>query len=398
MGDATVPIDVDAARADTPSCLDRAYFENCGASLPPNQVVESVIDYLLLEARVGGYAAAQQRSADLDRVYGAGAKFLGCQPDEVAFTTSASDAWWRAFLSVPLVAGDRVLVGRTEYSANVIGLLQAADRGVEIEIVPDDEHGQIDLARLEDRLDERVKLVCLTTVAMSNGLVNPSADVGKLTKAVGAVYLVDACQAAGQISLDVDEIGCDFLTLTGRKFVRGPRGTGMLYARRSVLDDLISPPFLDGRSSVWTEPEAYSLEPGARRFEMFEVSYGAKVGFARALDYALDLGLDAIEYRVVGLAERLRSGLRAIDGIRVLDTGQRRCGIVTFDVAGCSANEVKAYLGERSVAIGAVTRSMSQLDLGGRSLSEVVRAGVHYFNTEDEVDRLVAEMETLRRT
>ena len=389
-------IDVEGARADTPACGDLIHFNNCGTSLPPQPVLDSMIDYLRLEAAIGGYEAAEAEADGLARVYDAGARLLGCDRHELAFTTSSSEAWWRAFLSVPLAAGDRVLVGRTEYLANMLALIQVAERGVDVEVVPDDGTGQIDLESLATLLDERVKLVCLTSIAMTNGLVNPTAEVGALVNAAGAYFLVDACQAVGQIPVEVEAWGCDFLAFTGRKFVRGPRGTGMLYVRQSIMDQLEPPTFIDGRSAEWTSDTTYRLHPTAQRFEFFECSYGAKLGFGRAMDYALDLGLDAIETRIVGLAERLRAGLDGLSTARTLDTGSRKCGIVTFEVDGHEAAEVAGRL--RSVAInaGSLGVASSRLDLGSRAVSELVRVGVHYFNTEDEVDRLVAEIASMR--
>lgn len=395
MSDPVHEIDVDAVRADTPAVDQIAHLNNCGTSLPPEPVLEATIDYLKLEATVGGYEAMDVAAEELSRVYYAGAELLGCRPDELAFSTGASEAWWRAFLSVPLVAGDRVLIGRTEYIANALALIQASARGISVEIVPDDGSGQIDIEALEKMIDGRVKLVCLTSIAMTNGLVNPTAEVGAVVKAAGAYFLVDACQAVGQIPVDVDEWQCDFLSFTGRKFVRGPRGSGMLYVRSSIMDELEQPPFIDGRSASWTSDHKYELQPTAQRFEFFECSFAAKVGFGRAIDYALELGLDSIDRRVSALADYLRARLDDTPGVRALDTGIRKCGIVTFDVAGHPAAEVSAALANQSINTGSPELSASRYDVASRSVPAVVRAGVHYFNTEDELDRLVAEVAAL---
>jgi selenocysteine lyase/cysteine desulfurase len=395
MNEHATTIDIEAVRADTPAVEQIVHLNNCGTSLPPQPVMDAMIDYLQLEASVGGYEAMDVGAAGLDRVYTAGAELLGCRPEELAFATGASEAWWRAFLSVPLVPGDRVLIGRTEYIANALALIQAADRGISVEVVPDDDTGQIDVRALENMMDRRVKLVCLTSIAMTNGLVNPAAEVGAVAKAAGAYYLIDACQAVGQIPVNVEDLQCDFLSFTGRKFVRGPRGSGMLYVRSSILDELVPPTFIDGRSANWTENRRYQLQPTAQRFELFECSFGAKVGFGRALDYALDLGLEAIDQRVATLADQLRASLDELPGVRVLDTGIRKCGIVTFDVAGHAAADVSAALGAKGINTGSPDLSGSRYDVESRSVPAVVRAGVHYFNTEDELDRLVTEVAAL---
>ena len=380
-------IDISQVRADTAGCEAVAHFNNAGSSLPPKQVVDAMVDYLRAEELEGGYETAASRAEDLDRVYGATAAYLNCDPSEVAFTASAGDSWWRAFSSVPLVAGDRILVGRSEYQANAFGWLQAQDRGVEVDIVPHDGAGDFDLDVFKELLDDRVKLVSLTMVAMSNGAIHPAADVGRILaeSSSQAIYLLDACQAAGQLRLDVHELGCDFLLYTGRKFMRGPRGTGILYAKADVYDRLGATPFIDGRSAEWTTPDSLTYMPGAQRFEFGEYGYGAKVGLGVATEYMLNLGIDAIAERVGELAGLLRFDLSAIPGLRLLDQGRNKCGIVTFEVDAKPAAEVIADLHTAGFNLSGPTKLNAQLDLEPRSIPQVVRAGVHYFNTEQEV-------------
>lgn len=391
----STPLDVETIRAETPGIDGPLHLNSCGSSLPPGSVVETMIDYLRYEARVGGYEAATERDAQLERVYHAGAQMLGCRAEELAFMSGASEGWWRAFLSIPLGPGDRILTGRSEYVSNIYAMIQVRRRGVEVEIVPDDADGMIDLEQLEAMLDERVKLVALTLVPMTNGMVNPGAEVGRLAKTVGARYLIDACQAAGQMALDVDDLGCDFMSFTGRKFMRGPRGTGLLYVRGETMPGLDDPVIIDGRSATWVGDDAYALDETARRFELFEIPFAAKAGFGVAIDYALDLGLDRIEDRVTALADRFRAGLDATDGVRVLDTGTRRCGIVSFDVAGVDCATAATRLRNANIVLGAPPLEASRLDLAGRGVESVVRAGVHYFNTEAEIDRTLDEVASL---
>lgn len=386
---------IEQLRFDTPATSNLVHLNNAGASLSPQPVLDAVIDHLRLEARIGGYEAASEAADAADRVYRAGGALLGCDPSEVAFSISASDAWWRAFSSIRLVAGDRVLCGSSEYVSNAFALLQAKERGILVELIPDDDRGQIDLEALERSLDERVRLVALTHVPTSSGLVNPAQEVGVLTRSAGAVYLLDACQSAGQLPLDVEAIGCDFLSLTGRKFLRAPRGTGLLYAKGELLESLAPSPFIDGRSAQWVTPWEYRLEPTARRFEMFEVSYAAKIGFGVALDYALELGVDAIAERVGRLADALRGRLADRPGTVVHDPGRQRCGIVTFSVAGIGAAEIVHELRAKRINTSFATAESAQFDLGLRGVPEVVRASVHYFNTDEEIDRLIDALDTL---
>lgn len=394
---ATPSIDIAKVRSDTTGCDDVLHFNNAGSSLPPRQVVDAMVDYLRAEEITGGYEIAVERAQDLDAVHGATARYLHCEPHEIAFTVSAGDAWWRAFSSVPLEAGDRVLVGHSEYQANAFGWLQARDRGVEVEVVPNDPAGDFDVEAFEAMLDERVKLVSLTMVAMTNGAIHPAAEVGQILRSSGsqAIYLLDACQAAGQLPLDVQSLGCDFLNYTGRKFMRGPRGTGVLFARSDVHNKLGHSSFVDGRSAVWTTPDSFEYASDAKRFEFGEYGYGGKVGLGVATNYMLDVGIEAIADRVASLSSLLRFDLSAIPKVGVLDTGTRKSGIVTFDVDGMAAGDVQAALAARGINVSTPGVMLAQLELAPRSIDAVVRAGVHYYNTEEEVARFceaVAEL------
>ncbi len=379
-------IDVGAVRADTPACEDVIHFNNAGAALPTQRVVDTGIEYLTYEARVGGYESVMDRDEQLNLVYRAGAEMFGCDPDELALTSNASEAWWRAFTSVPLQAGDRVLTGNAEYVSNAFGLMQAQRRGIEVTVIPDDQHGQIDVELFEAELDERVKLVSLTHIPTSGGLVNPAAEVGAMAAANGSLFLLDACQSAGQMPLNVEELQCDFMSLTGRKFLRGPRGTGLLYVRSSVMTELEHPTFIDGYSADWTAVDGYELNPTAKRFELFETSFAGKAGLGVAIEYANSIGLDAIQERVVGLAAHLREKLTSINGVNVHDQGINKCGIVTFSIDGVDAIVFRDGARAQGINVSTAAPSVWQVSQGAPDQS-IVRSSVHYYNTEDEVAR-----------
>jgi len=384
-------LDIERIRADTPGCADVIHLNNAGSSLPPRPVVDAVVGYLREEELAGGYEVAAARQDDLDRVYDESASLIGCSADEIAFTSSASESWWRAFTAIRLDVGDRVLVSRSEFQANAFGWLQLGDRGVTVDIVPNTPSGDFDVIAFDEMLDERVALVCLTMISMSNGAVHPAATVGARLVDHRAIYLLDACQAVGQLPIDVRELRCDFLNYTGRKFMRGPRGTGVLYARSGVHEELGPPTFIDGRSATWTGSDAFDVSATATRFEFGECNYAGKVGLAVATAYANDIGLEAIETRVSMLSALLRSTLAAIHGVRVLDEGTVQSGIVTFTIDGVPPAEVQSNLSANGINVSAPGRTNAQLDLGERGIDQVVRAGVHYFNTEPEIDR-VAEV------
>jgi selenocysteine lyase/cysteine desulfurase len=395
-----VVFDVERARRDTPGAARVAHLNNAGSALPPTQVTEAVIAHLRREAESGGYEAADAAHDQVEAVYQGIARLIGAQPDEIAVVENATRGWDMAFYSMPFRPGDRILTARAEYVSNMIAFLQAARRtGAVVEVVEDDEHGQFSVADLRRRLEGgpgTVKLIAMTHVPTHGGLVNPAEEVGAVARAANVPFLLDACQSVGQLPVDVGRIGCDMLSTTGRKFLRGPRGTGFLYVRRDFLGRL-EPPFLDLHAATWTAPDRYEIRPDARRFENWETNYAGKIGLGVAVDYALSWGLAAIEARVSELADRLRGQLQAIDGVRVHDLGQRRCGIVTFTVDGVSSHDVQRQLAERGVNTSVSLTAYARHDLAHRGLPDLVRASVHYYNTEAELDRLAGALPAPRR-
>lgn len=390
-------IDLARVRADTPGCAAVTHFNNAGASLPPVVVLDTVVDYLREESVVGGYELADRRGDDIAAVYRSVAGVIGAHEDEIALVDNATRAWDMAFYSLPFAAGERVLTTTTEYAANFIAYLQVAERtGAVIEVVPDDESGTVDLAALEAMLDERVRLISMNHVPTNGGLVNPAATVGSIARDAGVPFLLDACQSIGQMPIDVDEIGCDMLSATSRKFLRGPRGVGFLYVRDTMIESL-EPAMLDLHGARWVERGRYEIRKDAKRFETWESSPALRLGLAAACDYALGVGLGAIWERVASLAAILRAALSQVNGVTVHDKGRVKGGIVTFSVAGVDASRVHDLLLQRRINVSVASVYSARIDMEQRGLSEVVRASVHYFNTDDEIDRLVAAVEEIAR-
>ncbi|QPF94932.1 aminotransferase class V-fold PLP-dependent enzyme [Bradyrhizobium commune] len=382
-------IDIDRIRADTPATSRLAYLHNAGAALMPVPVVEAIKRHIDLESEIGGYAAADRECDRLEAVYGSVARLLNAAPDEIALMENATIAWQMAFYALPFRAGDRILTAEAEYAANYVAFLQVAKRtGAIIDVVPSDASGELDVDVLERMIDERVKLIAITWVPTNGGLVNPAAAVGKIARARGIPYLLDACQAVGQMSVDVEAIGCDMLSATGRKFLRGPRGTGFLYVRRALLRQL-EPLMIDHFAAPWVSRDAYQLRDDARRFETWENNYAARLGLGAAVDYALDIGLDPIEQRCRLLAGRLRSGLASIRGVTIRDLGRAPGAIVSFTMEGYEAERIVGSAAAAGITIGASDPSSTRIDAEVRALPVVVRASPHYYNTEAEIDRLL---------
>jgi len=387
-------IDVERVRADTPGCRDVVHLNNAGASLPPRIVVDTVIEHLELEARIGGYAAGDAVAERSAAVYGSVAALLGADPDEIALVENATRAWDMVFyaLASRFEPGDRILTSRSEYASNVIAFLQASRHtGALVEVVPDDEHGQLSVEALRDTLDDRARLVAISWIPTQGGLVNPAAEVGAVARDAGVPYLLDACQAAGQLPIDVDALGCDFLSATGRKYLRAPRGTGLLYVRREWIEQL-EPPFLDVHAARWVRDDAIEIRGDARRFETWEHSVANRLGLGAAVDYALAIGVEAIAERVTMLGSKLRERLHEVPGLALHDLGLEQCGIVTFTIEHEDPFTLAARLRTEGVNISVSTIDFARYDLGARHLDAVARASVHYYNTEEELERFVTTL------
>ena len=388
-----MPIDIERARRDTPAASQVLHFNNAGAALMPAPVLQAQLHHLQLEAEAGGYEAAAAAGDRIEAIYDSIGRLLNADRAEIALVENATVAWDMGFYSVGFAAGDRILTAEAEYLTNYIAFLQVARRsGVVVDVVPSDEAGELDVEALERMIDRRVKLIAITHVPTNGGLVNPAAAIGRIARAHGILYLLDACQSVGQMPIDVAAIGCDMLSGTGRKYLRGPRGTGFLYVRRAVLDRL-EPPFLDLQAATWVEPDRYEMRPDARRFENWERNVAGQLGLGAAVDYALDWGLANIAGRIEPLAAELRRGLAEIPGVSVRDRGRRPCGIVTFTVEGKPARDIVVALGQRR--INCHLSGGSTLNARARGLPDLVRASVHYYNTEEEVARFAAAIAAL---
>ena len=385
--------DVNRARRDTRACNEIVHFNNAGSSLMPAPVSEALHSFLEKEEWRGGYETAAQEAELLDNFYLSAAKMYNCAPEEIAFVENATRAWDMAFYSFKFSPGDKILTSIAEYGSNVIAYIQQAKRyGAEIVFVPNDEHGQLDVAALENMIDERVKLISISHIPTGGGLVNPAQAVGKIARAAGIPYLLDACQTVGQMPLDVAEIGCDMFSGTGRKFLRGPRGTGLLYVRKDFIAEL-EPPLLDQHAAELIAPDKYVMRSDAKRFENWEQYFAGKAALGVALDYAQSFGMNAIQQRIFSLAATLRLRLAEIDGIRLTDEGLEQCGIVTFMAEQQSSAALQLHFAKHHINVSTSEGSGMLVSFQQRGLSQVIRASLHYYNTEREIDYFI---ETLK--
>lgn len=390
-------IDVSAVRADTPACHDQAFLDNAGSALSPKVVTQTVIDHLDREQEIGGYAAMEEAEDRLFAVVASAGRLVGVSPDQIALQPSATYAWLRAFTSIPLDAGDRILTTRAEYASNALAMIQAARRAqATVEFVPNGPDGSVDPTALADLLDERVKVVAITHAASQNGLVADATRIGSVLRDSGsrAWYVLDACQSVGQLPVDLASVGADFIAATGRKFLRAPRGTGFLAVSERVLAELEPVP-IDMFGAVWDGEFGYELSPTATRYQSFETSYAGVLGLGAAIDYALDIGVEATHARIAGLADSLRSKLANVDGVRVLDRGTEKSGIVVFSCPGGDDWATVRALRSKGVIVTAVTRLTNPSHVDTYESNCVLRASPHIYNTESDLDRLISALSSL---
>lgn len=387
-------IDVDKVRADTPAADSLAFLDNAGSALSPAVVASTVVEYLECEQRIGGYAAMDEAEQRLLDVSASAAQLVGVGAEQIALQTSATAAWLRAFSSIPLEAGDRILTTRAEYASNVLPMLQAARRsGATVEFIANGDDGTVDPVALGEMLDKRVKVVAVTHAASQNGLIADAEGIGSVLRAADsdAWYLLDACQSLGQLPVSMEATGADFIAATGRKFLRGPRGTGFLATSPRVLAELEPVP-IDMFGTAWDGGLGYEVSPTASRFQSFETSFAGVLGLGAAIDYALDLGLANIRARLVELSNSLRDLLSQVEGIRVVDRGSNKSAIVAFACPGDDPWAVVRRLRAKGIIVTAVTAATNPPDVASYNSHCVLRASPHYYNTPADIETLATAL------
>lgn len=387
-----------ALRARTPGAQRCVHFNHAGSSLPSAATVDAVHEHLLREATQGPMEAGVRSRALTESARTLSAQLLNAQPEEIALTTGNSHGWGAAFAALPRwQPGDRILVGRHEWGGNLATMRLHAERaGAVLETIPSDASGCVDADALAAMVDERVRLIVLTWLPANGGLINPAAAIGRVARQHGIPYFVDAAQALGQLPIDVEQVGCDVLTGPGRKALRGPRGTGLLYVRRAFLDQL-TPAFVDTHSAPLNADGQPVLRTDAARLEGAESSLAMRCGLANALQEALDLGLDTIRATIDATARTLRTELAAIDGITVLDQGRAQSGLVAFNLAGQGAADVQRALAAQGITIGSNGVPYTPLDMQARGLTQIARASVSYLTSDDEISQLLDGLRKLAR-
>eukprot|EP00985_Skeletonema_marinoi_P009865 scaffold4640_cov112-Skeletonema_marinoi.AAC.3 len=463
-------------------CTRHVHFNNAGASPSPPQVLDATIEHMRLESEVGAYRAAELASDKVDRVYTSVAQLIGAgysnidgsgynPRDEIALTESATVSWTRVFYSM-LETKERelisryhqkemiILVSEAEYAANCVAAVKFARdhtqlSGIKWRVVgiPSSvitkgttriSTGMVDLDSLQSILDGKVDdinpasiaMICITHIPTNCHIVNPVTEIGNMIhdfntkdQINGALpnifYLVDACQSVGQLVINVKEMKCHAAAATGRKYVRGPRGTGFLYVQKDIANAL-QPSHIDHAAApvvrvmtqqpnqgvcVGLEEEneyglLHSYQPGAARFEFWEANIAARLGLGAAIDVSLAIGMDKIENLCSTYGEMLRKRIAKIDRVNVYhynDHDQHKCGIVTFWCNGIEASTIKEMLQNGCQGDGCcfhlsiVPATSTPLDSSrtGLGMKQLLRASLSYFNTADEIELFCKALQSI---
>jgi selenocysteine lyase/cysteine desulfurase len=386
-------------RADTPAAeAGRIHLNNAGAALMPKPVVNAIEEHFNRETTVGGYEAADAAKSEIDESYEAVAHLVAAQARNIAIVENATVAIAQALSAFDFTAGDVILTTRCDYISNQLMYLSLAKRcGVRLVRAEDLPEGGVDPDSVRQLIErERPRIVVLTWVPTNSGTVQDAQSVGAVCAHAGVPYVIDACQAVGQLPIDVDSLHCDFLGATARKFLRGPRGIGFLYVSDHALKSGRAPLYIDMQGARWREADEYDLVADAHRFENWEFAYALVLGMGEAARYAKKVGMDVITPRVKHLAAVLRSKLAELEHIRVLDRGRELCGIVTAEVTGHDARDVAVRLREEAINVSATLREYAVLDMDAKRAESAVRLSPHYYNTETEINIAVSALEEFR--
>lgn len=379
-------------RADTPGCERLIHLNNAGAALQPAPVRNAVLSHLELEHDIGGYEAAEARLEALREAYETVGRLIGASVGNVAMQQNSTVAFTQAFAAFDLRAGDLILTSRADYASNQIMYLALSRRvGVEVVRAPDAPEGGIDPQAVRELVRRRrPTLLALSWIPTNSGLVQPAELIGEICREAEIPYVVDACQAVGQLPVDVGRLHCDYLAAATRKFMRGPRGVGFLYVSDRALEHGAYPLTVDMHGADWTQPEAFALKPDARRFEQWEISHALVLGAGAAARYALEVGIETARERSWALAAYARERLAGMNAVRVLDRGPALCAIATAELGGRNAEEAKLALRARGINTSSPLRVDAVIDMDEKRAASAIRISPHYYNTADEIDRALA--------
>ena len=392
-------------RSDFPLIVNSsiAYLDNAATAQRPQCVIDAESDFYLrhnANPMRGLYELSLEATDIYENARETVRKFIGAaSTEEVVFTRNTTESLNLVAYSYGLThvkAGDEVLVSIMEHHSDLLPWqMVCRQTGAKLRFIDCEPDGSVDLNKVDELITDKTKIVAMTQVSNVLGRQYPVREVAKLAHAKGAVMVVDGAQSTPHMPVNVQELGADFFAFSGHK-VFGPMGIGVLYGRRDLLDAM--PPFLSGGEmieSVTRESAVYAELP--HKFEAGTVNAAGAAGLKAALDYVSSIGFDELMRREHALTERAFNAVRNIPHVQVLgsDKAEEHTGIVTFVVDGVHPHDISEILSSDGIAVRAGHHCAQPLlkHLGHLSTT---RASLAFYNTEDEVDRFVASLSTIR--
>lgn len=387
-----IPTFVREARKLTPACEKQLFFDSAGSSLVSMNTKKVMLEYLDEECERGGYDVMMDYKEAFQTFYVEAAKLIHASPRNIAFQTSATDAYSKVLYSIPWKASDLILTTKEDYVSNVLAFIELDRRfGVKHRFLDINDHGAVNLDELEVILQgESVKLLAITHVPTSSGMIQNAASIGKLAKKYDVLYLLDACQSIGQFDVDVTVIQCDYLTVTGRKFLRGPRGTGFLFVNDRILEKQEVPFCFDLAGATWVDDDRVKFSKNAKRYELWEKNYSNLLGLTQSILELNDIGMPKIASYNMQLQAYFRQKLASIKGLKFHDQGNKLGNIITWRISGKSEEWHINLLRDLRVNFSIASKQSALIDFKSKGIDWAVRFSPHYFNLPEECDRFVA--------
>ena len=370
-------------------------FNNAGASKNPEFVVNRIKEYLDEEVIFGGYYAAEKNKKHIINFYKNLSFLINCHESEISFVPSSTYGWNFFLDSVNLEKGDNIIIFDNEYGNNFLSLLKK--KNVEIRVSEIDTNGKICLSNLKKKIDKKTKIICVCHIASQSGNIQNVEEICKVSKKLNnkIIFLLDACQSIGHIKIDVKKINCDVMVGSGRKYLRGPRGTGFMYIKDSIKKN-IRPSIFDSRSCVLKKMKTILYKKNL--FETFEFPPALIIGLSESLSYLNKLGIKKIEKKIKNLSIYFRKKIKKINSVTVYENPLLLSGINTISVEKKPVEKIHKYLLKKKILTSICTTSTSYHHFEKMNVKKLLRISFHHYNTRKEIDYLVEVLNDLAKS
>lgn len=398
----TLTKSVEEVRAEIPFLRTGIiYLDNAATTPTPEPVIEAMLDYYHeYSANVGRglHRAAKRATAEFESAREKIARVIGAKSNEIIFTKNTTEAINLVARGLDFRRGDKIITTVFEHHSNLLPWQQLErERGVKLEIVGSSKECLLDPAEFEAAIDKNTRLIATHHVSNAIGSIQPVEEIGKLAQENDIIYLVDAAQSIGHMPVDVGRLHCDFLAAPGHKGLLGPQGTGFLFAREERIRELA--PLLTGGGIVEdVELHASKLVEPPQLFDAGTPNIPGIIGLGRACEYVMDIGIEKIAERERKLIELM---LAIEENSRVKVYGprdlERRGGVVSFNVSGLGPHDVASMLDELAKIAVRSGHHCAQPTMRHLRVNGTVRASVHFFNLEQEIEKFVEVVEQIAR-